>query len=180
MRLAKTAAIGVAALGIAVPTAAAKLNSEQNPHLGPTDNAGQFLGHPTPTFQWHGCKFNAIHTSSRAPQELPDQGTGNKPKAVTFTEAAAAPYISWTVNKKYKICGVQVMTELANPDVDSLLLGSAGYTSGKAKGSTAKSGKETIKVKIPKGGIGRDFEGYEGRTYAMSSIDAVAVFVKKK
>jgi hypothetical protein len=181
VRLLHAAAIAIAVLAIAVPAAGAKKNAEQDSHRAPDDDGGLFLGFPSPTFQWHGCKQNAIFTSPRAPQELPAQGNGNKPKAVTFTyNAATAPYISWTVDKKYKICGAQVMVELFNPDVDALLLGSAGYISGKTKGSTSKTGKETLKVKIPKNGIGQQFQGYEGKTYTLSSIDAVAVFVKKK
>jgi hypothetical protein len=181
VRLLKASALAIAALAVAVPPAAAKVSPEGNTHAAPDDDGGFFLGHPTPTYQWHGCKLTSIFTSPRAPQELPEQGNGTKPKAVTFTyNPATAPYISWKVAKGYKICGAEVMTELSNPDVDSLLLGSAGYPSGKTKGSTSKAGKETIKVKIPKNGIGADFEGYEGKTYSMASIDAIAVFVKKK
>jgi hypothetical protein len=179
----KTIAVAIAALAVAVPAASAKKNPETDSHRTPDQDGGTFLGHPSPTYQWHGCKFESTFIAPWAPQELLSLGlgNGNKPKAVTFTpNRATAPYISWKVAKGYKICGVQVMTELANPTVDSLLLGSAGYVSGKTGGATSKSGKETIKVKIPKNGIGRDFEGYEGKTYSMSTIDAVAVFVKKK
>ena len=173
----------VAALVIAGPAVAkVKPNSENNSRLGPDDSAGEFLGFPQPTFQWHGCKATSIWTTPRGlPEGAPELGPGTKPKAVSFNyNPAAPPYVSWKVNAGYKICGVQVMVELSNPDVDSLLFGSAGYTSGKAKGSTAKNGKESIKVKIPKNGIGQQFEGYEGRTYSMSAIDGIAVFVKKK
>jgi hypothetical protein len=181
VRLLTAATLAVAALAIAVPGAHAKKNAEQDGHRAPGDDGGLFLGYPSPTYQWHGCKYNAIFTSPSAPQELPDLGTGNKPGAVTFTgNRATAPYISWTVDKHYTICGAEVMTELANPTVDALLLGSAGYISGKTKGSTSKSGKETLKVKIPKNGIGQEFAGYEGKTYTMASIDAVVVFVKKR
>ena len=42
---------------IAVPVAAGKVakNPENDKSLGPTKNAGYFLGYPSPTYQWHGC-----------------------------------------------------------------------------------------------------------------------------
>jgi len=181
VRLAPTALAAVLVLaGVAV--AGVKNNPENNAKLGPSDNAGYFLGHPTPTYSWHGCTRTArARTGKPLPQGAPLYRKGSKQKAVTFTVTpATAPYIAWRAKKKYKICGVQATVQLSNPDVDSDLLAEAGYTSEKKRGSTAADGEETIKVKIKKNEIGRQFEGFEGKTYSIVEIYDVTVFVKGK
>jgi hypothetical protein len=159
-----------------------KPNSENNKKLGPRENAGQFMGYPTPTYQWHGCKLTATVNNGAPPiPGAPARAKGNRQKAVTFTvNKAAPPYFKWKVNPGYRICGVQATVELTNPTVQSDLLAEAGYTSGSATGSTAPNGRETIKVHIAKNAINREqFAGYEGKTYSISVIEDLTVFVKK-
>jgi hypothetical protein len=165
----------------AVGEAKVRLSSENNPKLGPRDNAGQFLGSPTATYEWHGCIRTA---TAHLPQALAPGATlpdpGKAQRHVTFTVNAAAPFFTWKVKKGWKICGVEISAELANPTVRSDLLGEAGYTSGATSGSTAKSGRETIKVKIRKNAINEAFREFEGKTYAIAVIQDVTVFVKKR
>jgi hypothetical protein len=179
--LALTGVVGLLCAG-GTALAAVKSNPENNKRLGPTANPGYFLGYPSPTYSWHGCtKTSRASLQPRIPQ-APQFGKGNAQGAITFTtNRAARPFYSWKAKKGWKICGVQVSVVLSNPNVDSDLLGSAGYTSGYFAGSTAKTAVgETIKVKIAKNAINhRDFVDYEGRTYAMDSIVDVTVFVKK-
>ena len=70
---------------------------------------------------------------------------------------------------------------LANPADDADHLAEVGYTSGRTKGSTVKTGFETIKVPIskkdPDPDIARDMGG---KTYSITTIQDVTVFVKKK
>jgi hypothetical protein len=181
-RAAALALTGFVATGGVAGAATFKANPETDSHRAPDDDAGLFLGYATPTYSWHGCKITSVWVSPAGlPQGAPPLDAGTKPRTVTFTHTSTAPpYVSWKVNSRYKICGAEVMVEMENPTVDSLLYGSAAYTSGKTKGSTATNGRETIKVKIPKGGIGQDFAQFEGKTYSLAQIDGIAVFVKKR
>lgn len=168
---------------IAVPVAAGKVakNPENDKSLGPTKNAGYFLGYPSPTYQWHGCTKS---DTQQGPKNLVDS-TPNTEKStsryVRFTVSRTAPKYSWKAKPGWKICGVQVAVQLTNKDVDSDLLAEAGYTSGPSAGSTATGdGRETIKVKIPAKGIrARGFEKYEGKTFSILDFQSVTVFVKR-
>lgn len=163
-------------------TAVAKKSDPENDKLPPTASAGYFLGHPTPTYSWHGCTKTASRQTLAKPEAgQPDIGRGTNPSAATFTvRLGVAPFAAWEVKKGWRICGVQVGAILASPEVSSLLMAQVGYTSGTRKGSTSVDGTETIQVKIPTRGIGRAFEQFEGKTYTIRSIQHVTVFVKKK
>ena len=97
-------------------------------------------------------------------------GEGHPPEDRDVHGQVGAPYISWVVKDGWTICGVQASAVLSNPDVDADLLAEIGYTSGRAKGSTAKGdGKETIAVPIPKKAIDRaEYEQYEGKTFSIA------------
>jgi hypothetical protein len=172
----------LAALLIVVPLAGASLkDSPEYKKLPPTANAGMLLGYPTGTYSWHGCTATATATSAfeRIPGSPPFT-KGSRQRAVTFQVAKTAPYISWQVKAGWTICGVEGAAQLTNPKVDSDLLGEIGYTSGRTKGSTAKDGRETIKVKIPKKGIGHaGFEKFEGKTFGVVQLQDVTVYVKR-
>jgi hypothetical protein len=178
-----TAVTALAVCALAVPSvaSAAKSNPESD-KLPPTASAGYFLGHPRPTYSWHGCTKTATKLTLATPVDgQPNVFKGNKQKAVSFTMQSTPPYASWRVKPGWKICGVQVGAVLDNPSVSSMLLGQIGYTSGTKKGATAADGKETIQVTIPAKGIGsQGFEEFEGKTFSVPSIQHVTVFVKKK
>ncbi len=178
--LKRTGALVLALSMSLAPAAAAKSNPE-NDRLPPTANAGYFLGYPSPTYSWHGCTKTSTARATATPIEgEPPLVKGSKQNAVTFTIGTTAPYVSWQVKNGWRICGVQVSAVLDNANVSSMLLAEAGYTSGPKKGSTSRSGTETIQVSIPTKGIGRQgFEEFEGQTFSMRSIRQVAVFVKK-
>jgi hypothetical protein len=178
-----TAAVALGLSGAA--GGAVKPNHETDASLGPKANPGEFLGYPSPTYQWHGCKLTAIKRFpglALVPGE-PNDGRGNRPGAVTFTTSATkAPFVRWKTRPGYRVCGVQITAELDNPTVESLLLASAGYTSFVRSGSTstASGGRESIRVRIAKNDINREsFATYEGKTYAIGQIHDVIVFVKK-
>lgn len=173
-----------AALGLSMtltPASAAKSNPEAD-RLPPGASAGYFLGYPGPTYSWHGCTKTATARSPAAPVPgEPPLPRGSKQKAVTFTVQRTAPYVSWEVKSGWKICGVQAGAVLDNPTLDSQLLAEVGYTSGPTKGSTSRTGTETIRVTIPTKGIDQQgFEQYEGLTFSMARIQHVVVFVKRK
>ena len=166
----------------AVAPAKVKLNSENNKRLGPRQSVGEFLGYPTPTYQWHGCTKTATANNGQPPEQgAPARPRGNTQRAVTFTtNRAAPPYFRWKANKGWRICGVQATVLLTNPTVRSLLLAEVGYTSGIASGSTAANGKETVQVKIARNAINHSqFRAYEGKTYSLRQVQDLTVFVKK-
>lgn len=175
------AALSVAIAMVPSVAMAKKVNPEGD-KLPPTASAGYFLGHPTPTYQWHGCTKTASQkTLARPVPGQPEVGRGSKPSAVEFTvQQGVAPLVSWKVKKGWKICGVQVGAILDNPTVSEMLLGQVGYTSSTRKGSTSTSGTETIQVSIPTKGVGAGFERFEGKTFSIESIQHVTVFIKKK
>jgi hypothetical protein len=149
--------------------------------LGPTKSAGYFTGYPTYGSEWHGCTKQAIYTLDPTVSILPSAGItkGNKQSAITFTKAGTRPFLSWEANPGWKICGAEANGLLSNPNVPDLLLAGFGYTSGRAKGSTAP-GAETIQVKIPKNSVNRtDYKEFEGKTYSISEVVDVIVWVRK-
>jgi len=178
----KSAVTALLACALVVPSgaSAAKSNPESD-KLPPTASAGYFLGHPSPTYSWHGCTKVATKSTLAKPVEgQPGVFKGNKQKAVSFTMQSTPPYASWRVKPGWKICGVQVGAVLDNPTVSAMLFAQIGYTSRTKKGATAADGKETLTVTIPTKGIGRQgFEEFEGKTFSVRSIQHVSVFVKK-
>lgn len=179
----KILAAGLAVGLLALPSSAtaAKSNPEVD-KLPPSANPGYFLGHPSPTYSWHGCTKSANRLTLAPPVPgQPDIGRGTKQKSVTFAVQSSPPYASWRVKPGWKICGVQIGVVLDNPTVSAMLMAEVGYTSGVKKGSTNANGRETIQVTIPTKGIGRaGFEEFEGKTFSIRSVQHVTVFVKKK
>ena len=176
-------ALCLVALLTGAASAKVRLNSENNKRLGPRDNAGQFMGYPSPTYQWHGCTRTATANNGTPPQQgAPARPRGNRQSAVKFTlNRAAPPYFKWKANPGWRICGVQVTVQLDNPTVRSTLLAEAGYTSGLFAGSTAPNGRETIKVFIARNAINHSqYAEYEGKSYTMSVIEDITVFVKPR
>lgn len=178
---------GISAAAVAAPqVTTAKKKKKKHPEddssLGPSKSAGYFLGYPTLSSTWHGCKKQAIYTLDSDISILPTTGItkGNAQSKVTFTRGAARPFLSWEVASGWTICGAEANGTLANKDVDSLLLAGFGYTSGRSKGSTA-AGAETIRVSIKKGDINAaGFEKYEGKTFSINEVVDVIVWVRKK
>ncbi len=172
----------LAALTIAAPLAQAAATNPETQQLPPTANPGYLLGYPTGTYQWHGCKATATKASlsDRIPGSPPFY-KGTHQGAVSFKVSRTAPYISWQVKDGWKICGVEGAAQLTNPAVDEDLLAEVGYTSGAKKGSTAKDGRETIKVPIGKKAIDRgpEFEKFEGKTFSIVLLQDVTVYVKR-
>lgn len=171
-----------AALALAVPAASAALkDNPENKRLPPTANAGYFLGYPSHTYSWHGCTASAVKASVRRVPQAPPLASGTRQAAVSFTATLGAPpYVSWQAKRGWTICGVQASVLLSHPDVPALLLAEVGYTSGRQKGSTARDGRETILVPIARKAIDRaEFERYEGKTFTISSVQDVTVFVKR-
>lgn len=184
---AAAAAAGISAL-LAAPGVAAGQGIRSNPEnkrLPPSANAGYFLGHPLPTYSWHGCTVTASRVPLRALQRPipgePQVGRGTKPGTVRFTTTVGAPYVSWEVKKGWTICGVQASAVLSNSSVDADLLASIGYRSGARSGSTATgTGVETLRVPIPRRAIDRgEFERYEGKVFSIREIRSITVFVKR-
>ena len=186
MRAARRVAVPVAAamiLAFVVASAAlAASNPETDKSLGPSATQGHFLGYPTPSYSWHGC---TKEDTQWWPTSLVSGNPTTSPSThryVTFTvNTRTSPKFSWKAKAGYRICGVEAAAELTSPQVrGSDLLAEASYTSGPVKGSTALSGRETIKVRIPTKGIDQSgFEQFEGKTFSMFAFQAVTVFVKK-
>jgi hypothetical protein len=173
-------------LAVAAPAQAAR-NPEADKNAKPDQDAGYFLGYPSPTYQWHGCSKTSTEQTPATLDEgvpAPDQGTAhNKVKwTLTTTTAATAGYVlSWKVAAGWKICGAQasVLGSEAGKSFDLAM--QTGYTSKAGKGSTVTSGAETIRAKVSKKDcqdLGVD-SSYAG-SYAISKIYAITVFVKKK
>lgn len=189
MRIRPLAAISAAVLGtlLLAPAIAAGQSQRSSPEykrLPPSANAGLFLGFPSPTYSWHGCTATATRVALKALQQPipgePRAGSGTTPSAVTFTATVGAPYLSWKVKRGWTICGVQAAALLRNPDVDADLLAEIGYRSDPKSGSTAKDGRETLRVPIPRRAIDRgEFERYEGKVFSIAEIRSVTVFVKR-
>lgn len=179
-RIAPLAVAGALLLTVPVVHADVK-NNPENKSLPPSANPGYFLGYPTGTYSWHGCTATATKASlaDRIPG-APALAKGSHQRAVTFTVRQSAPYVSWQVKDGWTICGVQASAQLSNKDVDADLLAEIGYTSGRKKGSTAKDGKETIRVPIAKKAIDRaEFEQYEGKTFSIVQLQDVTVYIKR-
>ena len=182
----RRALVALVAAAVLWPTTAmAKPIPEADSSAGPDEDAGYFLGYPSPTYSWHGCtKTSTQDTPTDLDPGVPGAGPGNKQKKVTWTledpSAASAGYtLKWKVAKGWKICGVQVALRGTKTGADADYAMQAGYTSKATKGSTVLSGKETIKVKISKEDcqmLGIDPK-YAGR-WSIGSIYHLTAFIK--
>lgn len=165
------------------------VNPETAPRK-PNQDAGHYLGYPTPTYQWHKCtKTSNRKTPTKPPAVagMPAFPRGTKQAAVKWTVVSSAAadsgwVVRWEAAKGWKICGVQVAVRGSNPKVDADLVMMAGYKSGGAQGATVKSGAETVRVSISKheASMGGLQALYGGKTYKIEDIYGIAVFVKKK
>ena len=123
---------------------------------GPDQDAGYFLGYPSPTYSWHKCtKTSSMATPTPLDPGVPGAGKGTKQNKVTWTleqpSGAGAGYtLKWKVAKGWKICGAQVALRGYKADADADYAMEAGYTSKGTKGSTVTTGSETIQVKLSK------------------------------
>jgi hypothetical protein len=187
MSIRRTLFVLVAVLGLVLPTSAQamKPNPEADPR-DPDQDAGYFLGYPSPTYSWHGCtKTSTQDTPTTLDPGVPGIAPGNKQKKVEWTveesTTATAKYVvKWKVKDGWKICGAQVAMLGSSPDADADYAMQAGYTSKGKKGSTVTSGSETIKVKITKQdchelGIDKSNAG----TFSIVRLYAITVFIKK-
>ena len=170
------------ALGLAATPSVthAKKPNPENDKRPPSADAGYFLGHPTPTYSWHGCTRTSTREVRTPIEGQPPVLRGTNQGAVRFQVSTTAPYATWQVKKGWRICGVQAGVVLDNPSVSAMLMSEVGYTSGPREGSTEATGTETISVRIPTKGIGRQgFEEYEGNTFSIRAVQHVTVYVKK-
>ncbi len=118
----------------------------------PNQDLGYYLGHPTPTYQWHGCTQTSTRRApapknasydlyAQYPQYAPAKGSkqGTVKYAVVTAPTRDGWALTWEVKKpaKWKICGVQVTGLFDADGVPYLLAAQAGYTSSAKKGSTA-------------------------------------------
>lgn len=171
-----------ATLAVAATTAVAqKSNSENNPRLGPTADLGKFVGHPAPTYQWHGCSMTArADTTATRPEGMPAFDRGTRPAAVRFIRTADPERLMWTAKPGWQICGVQMVAALKNSTVPYRYAASFGYRSSRTKGSTHPSGREVVRVKIPRNvahsGIGPELRG---KVFTVDTVYDVTVFVKR-
>jgi hypothetical protein len=180
------AALAVTGLVLATAGPAAAVNPEGD-NRKPDQDAGYFLGHPTETYQWHGCtKTSTEQTPATLDEGVPEPGQGNAHNKVTWTltpsTATTSRYIlTWKVADGWKICGAQSAILGSDPDATFDLAMEIGYTSKGNKGSTVTSGSETIQTKLSKKdcqelGIDTEFAG----KWAISKIYAITVFIKRK
>jgi hypothetical protein len=177
--------LALAAVGVAAPALAAS-NPETDKSLAPEAGAGHYLPGQSETGQWHGCAKEDIQwasTSLLSGEPTTSQSTHHY---VTFTAnaAGALPAFSWKAKAGYRICGVEAFATLASAETKGgELLAWVSYKSGATSGSTAKDGKETVKVHMPKSldvEDQPDLKIYEGKTLGLYAFQAVAVYVKKK
>jgi hypothetical protein len=177
----------VAAAVLWPASAMAKPIPEADSSAGPGEDAGYFLGYPSPTYSWHGCtKTSTQDTPTTLDPGVPGAGPGNKQSKVTWTleqpSAATAGYtLRWKVANGWKICGAQIAMRGVKADADADYAMQAGYTSKGSKGSTVTTGSETIQVKLSKKdcaelGIDKKYAG----TWSIGGIYDVTVFIKKK
>lgn len=190
MRIRPFVTIGAVACGalLAGPSVVAAQSGRSSPEykkLPPSANAGYFLGHPLPTYSWHGCTASASRVPLAALQKPiqgePSVGRGTKPGAVTFTTTVGPPYVAWRAKRGWTICGVQASAVLRNPTVDADLLAEIGYRSTARSGSTAPvTDGEALRVPIPRRAIDRGiYERYEGKVFTIREIRSITVFVKR-
>lgn len=182
LRIALVSAVAV--LGASPTAMAAKGHDpETDASLGPTDNAGRYLGGQSSTSQYHGCTRYDQQWFPRSLVTGQQTTTPSTHRYVTFTvNDADFPTFTWTAKAGYQICGVEAYAALAGPGTNGgQLLTWIGYTSGRASGSTDPKGAETIKVKMPKnlGAEDQDLSDFEGKTLGIYGVQAVTVYVRK-
>jgi hypothetical protein len=163
-------------------------NPETDKNRTPDQDAGYFLGYPSPTYSWHGCTATSTtQTPATLDNGVPKPGKGTKQAKVTWTvtdtAAATSGYVvRWKVAQGWKICGVQLALRGSHPDAPGDLAMEAGYTSKPTKGSTVLTGSETVKVKVSKDDVemlGLE-RAYGGKKYAISAIYGITAFIRKK
>lgn len=179
--------VSVAGLVLSGTTSAVG-SPEGNKKADPDDNQGYMLGHPIPTYQWHGCtKTSTYRTPVSLEVGMEEPGKGNKHGKVTWTltestTAKSGYVVSWKVKDGWKICGVQAAVLGSNPTATADIAMEIGYTSKHKLGSTVKSGYETIKAKLSKRDLQDVNEPTAGapKLFSIVRIYHLTVFVKKK
>ena len=167
-------------VGALAPAAqAAKRSAETDSRLGPADGAGHFFTAPAPTGVWHGCRASddqwwPVSVIDGLPTDSPSTDV-----RVTFTVHRSSPQFTWRVRRGFRICGVQVLAQMSSPEVPGYdLLSEIVYPSGRVSGSTARSGPETLKVRVPASGISSDYDDFAGKTMSIVAFQAITVFVR--
>jgi hypothetical protein len=183
--LARIAVVALVAAFCATPALATKHSTdpETDKALGPQDGAGHYFPGQSSTAEFHGCRKSDVQWF---PTSLISGNPTTAPsthKYVTFTvNTDSLPTFSWKAKDGYTICGVEAFAGLESSQIKtSELLSWISYKSGEDSGSTAVSGRETIKVHMPKSlGTGDpQFEVFAGKTLGIDGFQAITVYVKK-
>jgi hypothetical protein len=175
----------LAAVGAAPAASLAAKNPETDRSLGPAAGAGHYLPGQSNTFKWHGCSRSDVGWYPVSLLSGQQTTTPSTHRYVTFTvNQGRFPYFSWKAKAGYSICGAEAFATLSGPTTKGTeLLAWASYKSLATSGSTAVDGRETVRVHMPARldvDDQPDLKVFEGQTVAMSSFQAIAVYVKKK
>lgn len=173
----------------ATPAIAAKKSPESDKTLGPRAGVGRYLGGQDSPSMYHGCRK---HDDQWYPYSLIDgsQVTAKSTsRYVTFTvNPQSFPSISWVVKPGFTICAVVADGALYSSAAGAgQFLTYFTYPSDPTLGSTAATGQETIKVKLPKdlAEDNPDLKPFAGQTLTpgsyrpATSFQRVTVYVKK-
>jgi hypothetical protein len=171
------------ALGTSTAVAASS-DPETNKALGPSVGAGHYIGGQSESGAWHGCTKSDVQWGPRSFVTGQQTTARSTHKYVTITPAADGvyPMFTWKVKAGYKICGAEAFAAVSGPTTaGGQLLTWVSYTSGATSGTTAKDGKETVKVHMPKDLADEqpDLKPFAGATVGIDAFQAIAVFVKK-
>lgn len=181
-------ALAVTVTGLAVLPGGATAKHAVDPvtdgSLGPADGPGHYFDGQSSSSRFHGCRKSDEQWYPTSLLSGTPTTTPSTHRYVTFSvNTQAFPTFTWAAKAGYRICGVEAFATLGGPDTrGGELLAWVSYTSGPAQGSTAKNGKETIKVRTPKD-LGTDdpsFTVFAGKTLSIGSFQAVTVYVKKR
>ena len=139
--------VALVAAAVLWPTAAtAKPIPEADASAGPGEDAGYFLGYPSPTYSWHGCtKTSTQDTPTTLDPGVPGIGPGNKQKKVTWTlESRPPPRPATRCGGRSPRAGRSAAPRSAmrgsKADADADYAMQAGYTSKGTKGNTVTAG----------------------------------------
>jgi hypothetical protein len=168
----------------AVPASAAK-DPETDRSLGPEAGAGHYLDGQDSTGQWHGCRRSDTQWYPVSLLGGQQTTTPSTHRYVTFTvNQGSFPYFSWRAKAGYKICGAEAFATLAGPTTGGTeLLAWVSYRSDVTSGMTARDGRETVRVHMPRRldvEDQPDLKVFEGQTVGLDAFQAVTVYVKKK